>query len=160
MDLPSVDPLRSCRARTLTCNRTIECMQYRAIRACFRTHTPRTNACSFTRLLSARNACLACQIVQIITNLRVFSFCANSTIIMKAKLDIEKKNQVWVMYKVPPEKGLEPDGCNVFLGENSLFERRRWWSDVFELFVPARFFVRAWGGVGVDDDDISVGWSD
>ena len=56
--------LRSCRARTLTCNRASACMQCRAIRACFLTYTPRATACSFTRLLSARDARRAYKILK------------------------------------------------------------------------------------------------
>jgi hypothetical protein len=49
----------SCRERTRTCSPTSTFMHRMATLACFRTYAPRTNACSFTRLLRARNACLA-----------------------------------------------------------------------------------------------------
>lgn len=49
----------SCRERTRTCSLTSTFMNRMATLACFRTYAPRAKACSFTRLLRARSACLA-----------------------------------------------------------------------------------------------------
>ena len=111
--------LRSCRARTLTCNPASACLQCRAIRACFLTHTPRTTACSFTRLLSARDARRAYKILKstktlksrIITNFHAKPFINNPLLLL---------GNVFIMgcmkYKMAPESRLDLDGCNIFFG--------------------------------------------
>lgn len=114
--------MRSWRARIVTCNLARACMHCKAIRACLLTHTPRTKACSFTRLLSARNARLAC--IPIITQ--------------KKKKMKKSKPQI---KKIIKEKGREcyvnVDGNN----NNTRWPRNRAWI----LIAASSSLAKKWG---------------